>query len=161
MDAEETIEEQEKRIVKYRENGYTHVTEEWRVAEITIDLVLKATAQVAGNKVDGSGRFHCERDGQTATTRENLRDQKMPPKTLLEEAPSSWKTCEICVPKEACCRTHEWDKELQGYGVDVGDVEVVCNLCNSAPGTRKRTRRLKTVARGREWTASVVSIFKY
>ena len=53
VDIEETIEEQEKRILRYKEDGDRHFAEEGRVAEITIDLVLPARAKVAENKVNG------------------------------------------------------------------------------------------------------------
>ena len=54
MDPEETIDEQQRRMPKYKEDGDRHfVTEHGRVAEITIDLVLQARAKMSENKVNG------------------------------------------------------------------------------------------------------------
>ena len=47
------IEEQEKRIMKYKKSGENHFTEERSVPEITIELVLQARAKMADNKVNG------------------------------------------------------------------------------------------------------------
>ena len=48
VDPEETTDEQKKWIMKYKE-----FTEQGRVAEITVDLVLQARAKMSENEVDG------------------------------------------------------------------------------------------------------------
>ena len=54
MDPEETIEEQQKRMLKYKEDGDRHfITEHGRVVEISIVLVLQARAKMSENKVNG------------------------------------------------------------------------------------------------------------
>ena len=52
VDPEKTIEARENKIMKYNEED-RHFTEEGRVAEITIDMVLLAGAKVSQNKVNG------------------------------------------------------------------------------------------------------------
>ena len=54
MDPQETIEEQERRILRDKEEGDRHFTEAGMVAENTIDLVRQARAKMAENKVDGT-----------------------------------------------------------------------------------------------------------
>ena len=41
---------------------------------------------------------------------------------------------EARIPSETRCSTEERDKKLQVYCIDVGDVEVVCELCYSPLG---------------------------
>ena len=53
VDVVETTEEQEKSILKYKEDGDRHFTEEGRVAGITVELVLQAGAKMTENKVNG------------------------------------------------------------------------------------------------------------
>ena len=53
VDPEETTDEQKKWIMKYKEDGDRHFTEQGRVAEITVDLVLQARAKMSENEVDG------------------------------------------------------------------------------------------------------------
>ena len=53
MDVEETIEEQEDRIKKYKTDGDRHFTEEGRNGESTFDLVLKARATMAEEVING------------------------------------------------------------------------------------------------------------
>ena len=50
MDPKETIDEQEKMIMKNKEEG--------RVAEITTDLFLQTRTKMLGNKGNGSEDFH-------------------------------------------------------------------------------------------------------
>ena len=52
-DPEDTHEEQEQIIIKYKTDDDRHFTEDGRVAEITIDLMLQAWAKMSGNKVNG------------------------------------------------------------------------------------------------------------
>ena len=58
MDPKETIDEQEKMIMKNNEDGDRHDTEEGRVAEITTDLFLQTRTKMLGNKGNGSEDFH-------------------------------------------------------------------------------------------------------
>ena len=43
------------------------------------------------------------------------------------------------VPAETTCGAKEGDQKLQGFCAHIGDVQVVCVLCYSASGERKRT----------------------
>ena len=53
VDALESKEEQERRIVKYSQDGNMHFSVEGRVVEITVDVVLQAKAKMSENKVNG------------------------------------------------------------------------------------------------------------
>ena len=70
--------------------------------------------------------------------------------------------CEAGIAAEARCNTEERDQKLQGCCVDVGDVEVVCDLCYSAPGRGKKSLEdWKQLHVGGILTVTVVSTFMY
>ena len=52
-DKEATTEKQEERIMQFRADGDRHFTKEKRIAEMTIDFVLRAKARVSEEKVNG------------------------------------------------------------------------------------------------------------
>ena len=56
VDPVEATDEQKKWIMKYNEDGDGHFTEQGRVAEITVDLVLQARAKMSENEVNGGRR---------------------------------------------------------------------------------------------------------
>ena len=53
VDAMESREEQEERIVQYCMEGNKHFSEDGRIVEITVDVVLQARAKMSENKVNG------------------------------------------------------------------------------------------------------------
>ena len=57
---------------------------------------------------------------------------------------------ETHLPAETRCSTEDRDKKLQGFCADVGDVEVVCDLCHSPPGKRKEPEGWKQLRVGFE-----------
>ena len=63
--------------MKFKEDGDRHFTDQGRVAEITIDSVLQASAKMSENKVKRARTCHRLRNDQTVATRENLRSHKM------------------------------------------------------------------------------------
>ena len=57
--------------------------------------------------------------------------------------------------------TEEKNKKLQGHCVDVGDVEVLCDGCNSLPGMRIKSLKDGSSCTWVVLTASAVSTLKY
>ena len=87
VDPEETIEEQEKRVMKYNEVGDRHFTEEGSVADISIDLVVQARAKISENKVNGpEDSIMSDGDQTDATKRKSTRSQD-----AFKIALGSWK----------------------------------------------------------------------
>ena len=113
MDPEETIEEQEKKGMKYKTDGDRHFTEGGRVAEITIDL-SQAPVQMAENNVNGPS------DSVLSEMIKQLAQEKIYETTrclqerFLEQknAPDSWRTVRLVfLPKPDAAPKKERDKK--------------------------------------------------
>ena len=69
--------------------------------------------------------------------------------------------CKTHLLAETRCRTEEREKKLQGYCIDVGDVDVVCDLCYSSLGEIKERLKDGSSCAWVGSTVSAVSTFKY
>ena len=125
VDPEKTIEAREKRIMKHSE-GDRHFTEEGRVAEITIDMVLQAGAKMSQNKVNGP------EDAIVSEMIKQVLQEKIFKNTRrfqdrLEDDPSSWKIVKVVFLRKLDAAPKKGKMSYRGYCVDVDDVEVVCD----------------------------------
>ena len=130
-DQEEAEEAQESRSEYFKKKGNQQFTEEERSAEITIDLVLQARANLSGNKVHGP---------EDAIVREMIK--KLPMEKIYTiarcfqerfmgqmESPES---CETSLLEKARCCPEEKNQMLQSKSFDIGDVKLVCKLYPNA-----------------------------
>ena len=53
VDVEESAEKQKERIMQFRADRFWHCADDGRIADITVDLVLRARARMAEEKVHG------------------------------------------------------------------------------------------------------------
>ena len=141
VDPEETKNEQEGRSNKYRQDGDKQFTEEGRMVEITVDMVLQARAKMSESKVNGP---------EDVVVSEMMK--QFPQEKIYEvtrcfqqrcmgqmDAPNSWKIVNMVFFAETRCGTKERHQKLQRHRDDVCHVEVVRDLSDSTPGRRKRT----------------------
>ena len=102
MDPEETIEEQEKRITKYKKNGTRHFKGQGRVAQIIIDSVYQARVKVSENNVNGPV------DSIVSEMIKQLPQENIHENTRCfqdrftgqEDAPSSWRIVKLVFPRK-------------------------------------------------------------
>ena len=140
-DQEETGETQKKRIEYFTKKGDRHLTDEGRGAEITVDSVLQARAQLSENNVNGP------EDASVSEMIERLPLEKVCTITRWfqerfmgqMDAPNSWKIVQLVFLRKLDAAPEKRNQKLQGHCFDIGDVEVVRILNLPSSGNGKGT----------------------
>ena len=128
---------QENRIEHFKNNGDQPFTEDGRNAEITVDLVLHARAELNPDMVNGP------EDAIVTEMIKQLPSEKfLHCRTIAKcfqerfmgqmEPPSSWKIVMLVFLRKPAAASPECDQKLQGNNTAIGDVEVVCILYYSS-----------------------------
>ena len=137
-------------LTKFTEDGDRHFADQGRVAEITLDLVSQARAKMSEDTVKGPEDAIVSEVINQLPQENILRNHKMLSRTIhgAGRCAQFMEDRETHLPAETRCSTEDRDKKLQGFCADVGDVEVVCDLCHSPPGKRKEPEGWKQLRVG-------------
>ena len=136
-DPNETREVKERRIEFFKKKGDRHFTNDGRGADISVDLVLEASAKMSENKVNGPEDAVVS-DDQAVAPGEDLYDYEMFSRTLhgQDGGTKFVEGCEKGFLAKTRCGTKEGYQKLESHSADISDVEMARILYKTSSGKK-------------------------